>query len=130
MTVDTVIPEVDAAITLCQHLCAANTRMGPFLDSLIPRPGQSASGTPERMSALLSELLQVGAALRVRPLPARDFDVELDRELDRYRRHVERLRELMPALRLYLLAERSHLEGQRNRIHAVAEWAQTSRQTL
>ena len=117
-------------MTLRLQLRATNARLGPVLDSLIPGPGQSASATPERMSALLSELLHVGAALRVQPLPARGSDVELDHELDRYRLHVERLRQLMPALQHYLIAERSRLRSQRNRIHAVTEWAHASRQTL
>jgi hypothetical protein len=82
------------------------------------------------MSALLSELLHTGAALRAQPLPPKGSDVELDAELDRYRTHVERLRQIMPFLQQYLLAERSRLERQRNRIHSVAEWAQASRQTF
>lgn len=121
---------IELQLSLSLHLRATNARLGPFLDSLIPGPGQSASATPERMSALLSELLHVGAALRAQPLPAKGSDVELDRELDRYRSHVERLRDLMPALHHYLLAERSRLEDQRNRVHSVSEWAEASRRTL
>ncbi len=116
--------------TLCLHLRATNARLGFCLDSLIPGPGESVAATPERMSALLSELLHTGAALRAHPLPRRGSDVELDAEFDRYRTHVERLRQILPSLQRYLMAERSRLERQRNRIHAVTEWAQASRQTL
>ncbi len=130
MTATSQYGEVEAASRLCLHLRGTNARLGPCLDSLFPGRGQSAVTMAERMSALLSELLSAGAALRAQPLPPRGHAVELDRELDRYRAQVERLRDLMPALQRHLLAERARLEKQRSRVASAAQWARASRQTL
>jgi hypothetical protein len=115
---------------LSQHLRDANRRLGPWLERLAPAPGQPAMVTPEHMAALLSELLRVGAMLRAQPLPAKGDDTELDGELERYRCHAERLRELLPSIHSHLLAERARLEAQRARVRSAAEWARASRQTL
>jgi hypothetical protein len=116
--------------TLYRRLRDANCRLGPRLDSLTPSQGNSVLATPEQLSALLSELLHAGAALRAQPLPLGGADPELDFELTRYRRHVERLREMLPSIHSQLLLERSRLEAQRSRVKAAAEWARASRQTL
>jgi hypothetical protein len=116
--------------SLSHHLRDTNHRLRFWLDSLAPRPGQPAIATPEHMAALLSELLHAGAKLRVEPLPAPGTNPELDQELEQYRRHVERLRELLPSIHGQLLAERTRLEAQRARVRSAAEWARASRQTL
>lgn len=102
--------------SLSHSLRNTNRRLGSWLDSMIPGPGQSIIITPEHMAGLLSELLRAGAVLRARPLPAKGDDPELDRELERYRNHVERLRELLPSLHRNLLMERARLEARRSAV--------------
>ena len=116
--------------SLLHSLRDANHRLGPCLDSLVSERGQAVIATPEQMAALLSELLCAGAALRAEPIPAKGNDPELDIELESYRSHVERLRDLLPSLHRQLLAERARIEGQRSRVHSAAAWARASRQTL
>jgi hypothetical protein len=97
---------------------------------MVPGSGQPATITPEYIAALLSELLRAGAGLRAEPLPANGEDPELDRELEKYRTHVEQLRELLPGIHSQLLAERARLEAQRTRVRSASDWARASRQTL
>jgi hypothetical protein len=82
------------------------------------------------MGALLSELLRVREGLRSRPARGNGSDRELDEELEKYRRNVEHLRDLLPTIRRELLAERSRLEFQRSRVQSAGEWIRASRQTL
>ncbi len=123
--------------SLSQSLRETNHRLSFWLDSMVAARGQPALATPEHMAALLSELLRAGAELRAKPLtPGKDnpelsaLDPELERELAEYRRHVERLRQLLPSIHTQLLAERARLEAQRARVRSAAEWARASRQTL
>jgi len=116
--------------SLCHHLRDANGRLGPWLESMAPEPGRSAMVTPEHLTALLSELLRTGAALRATPIPAQGFDPDLDSELARYRSHMERLRDLLPSIHRHLLLERARLEAQRARVKAASEWARASQQTI
>jgi hypothetical protein len=117
-----------------QNLRDTNRRLLHWFNSMVDASGRTAVATPEQMSAMLSELLRVGEGLRGKPLPGHDDlqndDPELEIELNRYRRNVERLRELLPAIHRELLAERARLEVQRARVRAAAEWARASRQTL
>jgi hypothetical protein len=92
--------------------------------------GQPALITPEHIAALLSELVRVGAGLRAQPLPRKGSDLELDEELDTYRRNVEQLRQLLPSIHTQLLIERARIEAQWARIQSAAQWARTSRETL
>jgi hypothetical protein len=116
-------------ISRSQELHETNRRMRFWLDS-ISQQGNPAGRTPEPMAALLSELLRAGAGLRAEPLPAKGSDPKLDAELDQYRRHVERLRDLLPSIHRQLLAERTRIEAQRTRVRSATEWARASRQTL
>jgi len=113
-----------------QNLRDTNHRLRFWLESMVASHGQLAPATPEHMAALLSELLRVGAGLRAEPIPAKGQDPELDGELEKYRRNVERLRELLPSIHSQLLGERARLEAQRTRVRSAAEWARASRQTL
>lgn len=97
---------------------------------MVDSPGQPSSIAPELITALLSELLRVGAGLRAQPLPLKGNDPELDDELDTYRRNVERLRELLPSIHTQMLMERARIEAQWSRIHSAAQWARASRETL
>jgi hypothetical protein len=113
-----------------QNLRDTNCRMRFWLDSMMAQSGQPAVVSPERMAALLSELLQAGVALRAAAIPARGTDPELDAELDQYRKHVARLHLFLPSIHNQLLIERARLEVQRNRVRSASEWARASRQTL
>jgi hypothetical protein len=116
--------------TITDSLRDTNCLLGPWLDHLASQAGERIVATPENLTAVLSELLRAGAALRAEPLPAQGDDPDLDGELGRYRSHVERLRELLPSIHSHLLAERARLEVQRARIRSATEWARASRQTL
>jgi hypothetical protein len=116
--------------SLCPILRDANLRLSFWLDRMAPATGQPVITTPEGMAALLSELLRAGTSFRAEPLPAKGEDPDLDRELQQYRDHVERLRDLLPSIHSQLLTERAQLEAQRTRLRSAAEWARASRQTL
>jgi hypothetical protein len=107
-----------------------NQRLQAWLRSMVKPSGQLCVATPDCITALLSELLQAGAALREQALPTRGIDPELDDELEQYRHNIERLRDVLPSIHSQLLVERARLEVQRARVHSADEWAQTSRQTL
>lgn len=112
------------------HLHGTNHRMESWLDNVLAQQGRPTVVSPEQMATLLSELLAAGAALRAEPIPAKGNDLELDAELEAYRGHVERLRDLLPSIHHQLLAERARIEGQRSRVQSAAAWARASRQTL
>jgi hypothetical protein len=116
--------------SLAENLRDTNYRLRSWLDNMVAVHGQPVIATPEHMAALLSELLRTGAGLRAEPTLAKGNDLELDGELEEYRRNVERLRELLPSIHGQLLAERARLETQRARVRSAAEWARASRQTL
>src|SRR5579863_5864396 len=120
---------------LAQSLHECNSRLGFWLDSLLPAdlPGngrptlETHAASPEQMAGLLSELMRAGAGLRSLPT---DQSRELENELSAYRKNVERLRELMPSIHATLLQERARLEKERGRLESAAQWARSSRQTL
>lgn len=116
--------------SLLQNLRDTNQRMGHWLDTIVGEQGEPCAPSPEQMSAVLSELLRTGGWLRAQPLPQQDDGSELNREWQQYRRHVERLHEILPAIHRQLLAERARLEAQRAQVRAAGEWARASRQTL
>ena len=109
----------------------SNQRLSYWLDCLVPCPGTLPATTrvasPEQMSGLLSELRRVGEYLKA--MPARK-DRALEHELAQYRRHVERVRDVLPSIHAALLRERARLEQERARVDAAAQWARSSRQTL
>ena len=116
---------------ITQHLRETNSRLGFWLDTVIPEHAQGAAqlraASPQQMAGLLSELMRAGEWLRA--LPA-EKDAELAAELAAYRRNVERVHALLPSIHAALLQERARLEQERARIEAVAEWTRRSRQTL
>ena len=116
--------------SLVQSLRETNQRLEFWLDTMVPEHALSAIATPEQIAALLSELVRAGASLREQPTLTAAQDPALDRELTNYRRNVERLRDVLPAIHSRLLGERARLEAQRARVHSAAEWARASRQTL
>jgi hypothetical protein len=113
-----------------QTLRDANLRIPDWLDCVVARREQAAAVTPDQMAGLLAELLKAGERLRAEPIPEKGLDPELDDELDKYRRNVERLKRMLPAIHSQLLVERARLEFQRARVQAAAEWARASRRTL
>lgn len=113
-----------------QSLQETNRRLRAWLDSVMNASGQLSVAAPDCITALLSELLHAGAGLREQALPAKGIDPELDNELERYRRNIESVRDLLPSIHSHLLVERARLEAQRARVQSAAEWAQASRQTL
>jgi len=120
-----------AADALVQELRKTNSRLGFWLGTLLPdgtQPfAQARPATPQQMAGLLSELMRAGVWLRGLPC---ERGPELEQELSDYRKNVERLRQLLPAIHSILLAERARLERERARVESAAEWARRSHQTL
>ena len=112
---------------VAQALHETNARLRFWLDGLIADHGRPGGATPEQMTGLLSELMRAGEWLRTVP---RDRDSDLAHELSEYRRNVERLHELLPAIHASLLRERAQLESERARLGSIAQWTRGSRQTL
>ncbi len=107
-----------------------NQRLRQRLQSITKEFGQESPASSEDISALLSELTQVGVSLRSEAIPARGVDPDLDRELDEYRQNLEQLRGFLPAIHRWLLAERDRIEGQQSRVQSVTGWAGALRQTV
>jgi hypothetical protein len=114
---------------LAQDLRKTNSRLRVWLDSLTARQTsvKPRPATPQQMEGLLAELMRAGQQLRVLPNVR---DPELEGELSAYRKNVERLRALLPAIHADLLDERARLEQERARVEAAAAWARRSRETL
>jgi hypothetical protein len=116
---------------IAESLHQCNARLGQALNGLdagsTPGCQQVRPASPNVMAGLLSELMTAGEWLRSLP---REQGPDLKLELGLYRKNVERLRELMPSIHSALLQERAHLEQERGRVEAAAEWARRSRLTL
>jgi hypothetical protein len=116
---------------LARNLHETNARLGLWLDGLVAdsagASAQARVASPQQMAGLLSELMRAGEWLRDLPV-SRDEAVE--QELTVYRKHVERLRDLLPSIHGALLRERGRLEQERARVESAAEWARGSRQIL
>jgi hypothetical protein len=93
------------------------------------RPATLRPATPRQMAGLLAELMRAGQCLR--ELPSEHHrDAALATEVNRYRRNVERLRDLLPSIHGALLRERARLEQERARVESATEWVRRSRQTF
>ena len=116
---------------LSENLHEINGRMRAVLDSLGFDSTQanfsSRAATPQQMAGLLSQLMRAGQWLRTLPL---DRGPDLERELNAYRKNVEHLRAVLPAIHSTLLRERARLEQERSQVQTAAAWAAGSRQTL
>jgi hypothetical protein len=113
---------------LTQALHETNTRLRSSLARLLPDSASAPlPATPQQMGELLSELMKAGQWLRT--LPA-EKPPALEPELCEYRKHVERLRDLLPSIHGALLRERARLEQERARVRSAREWVDRSRQTL
>jgi hypothetical protein len=119
-----------AASARSHRLRESNRQLRQSLDRVNVGCGDCRAASPEEINGLLSQLLQFGASLRAEALPAPGIDPEADAEIEQYRRNVERLRELLPAIHRQLLAERTRIEAQRARLATAEDWARASRQTL
>ena len=116
---------------LAQALRETNGRLRSSLDRLLPDSASHAAlprpATPQQMAELLSELRIAGQWLRTVPA---EKTPGVERELNEYRKNVERLRELLPSIHQTLLRERDRLEQESARVTAAREWVHRSRQTL
>lgn len=117
---------------LAHCLRDTNSRLGFWLDAITVNPAACAPRviSPQQMAALLSELMRAGEWIRSLPKGPRSQTPELEEELTRYRKRVERLRDLLPAIHDALLRERARLEQERTRLESAAQWARRSRETL
>ena len=105
---------------ILQGLEGANRKLRLVLQA-IEDTGTGITVAPEQLATLLEELLRVGEWLRSGAL--RNPDVPVARELEEYRKNMERLRRLMPAIQACLLTERARLEADRAHMKAAAAWA-------
>lgn len=103
-----------------QALEGANRKLDLLLDIL--RPAQASfSISTEHMAAVLAEVLRVGEWLRAGL--AHNAEGRMAQELERYRLHLEQLRQLLPNVHAQLLTERSRLQAERTHLEATAAWA-------
>jgi len=117
-----------AADPCAQELHERNARLCELLDHLETPPASPPRVIlPWEMADLLSVLMQAGECLRT---STDRMSPELERERGAYRKSVERLRDLLPAIHATLLAERARLEQERARVQTAAAWATRSRETL
>jgi hypothetical protein len=104
-------------------------RLRQLLDTIAPRSKADAASrvvTPEEMNDLLSWLMQAGQSLR-----SLSGNHSLSEEqITQYRTEVQRLHALLPSIHAALLAERTRLEQERERVRTAGEWMQRSRETL
>jgi hypothetical protein len=114
--------------SIAEGLQETNRRLAALLEAIAPGGVEPIAATPEQLAGFLSELLQAGEWLRHRPAPG--TDPPLDEELAEYRRHMERLQGLLPALQSHLLAERARLEAERAQLEAAAAWASAGKKTI
>jgi len=114
---------------IAQGLHESSAIIRRVLHDLLSGASESSprAATPQQMSDLLSELMRAGQ--RLRALPEKQ-DENLQQEICEYRLEVERLRSILPAIQASLLAERTRLEQERERLNGAAAWAQASLQTL
>ncbi len=111
-----------------ERLHASSARLRACMDSIVSEQQDRAlSLRPQRVSELLAELMDTGKFLQSLP---QERSPELQHEIYEYRRNVERLRDLLPAIHKSLLQERARLEQERLRIDSAGEWARRSRETL
>jgi hypothetical protein len=101
----------------------ANRKLDLLLDVLRPAQ-QSFSISAEHMAAVLAELLRVGELLRAGL--AQNAEGPLAQELERYRLHLENLRQVLPSIHAQLLTERSRLQAERAHLEATAAWARSA----
>jgi len=125
---DSLLPDVATYVATNVAPSAAPEPSRPLETSPTPphKPTPRAA-TPQQMAALLSELMRAGQWLR--SLPS-EKDAELEQELSKYRKQVERLRALLPSIQQTLLGERARLERERAQVVSASEWANRSRLTL
>jgi hypothetical protein len=78
---------------------------------------------------LLAEIMHATEWLRdvARHTP---IDTELAREVSDYRRSVEQLQQMLPAMHARLVKEKARLEAARTHLAAAAAWAQASTRSL
>jgi len=112
---------------IAQGLHEANSRLNHWLSVLAPAHAEPVLATPEHMAGLLADLMRAGEWLRSGI--SRENDPELDHELTEYRTHIERLRQLLPAIQGQLLTERARIEAERAHLEAASAWARTCRRT-
>ncbi len=106
-----------------QAIADANRKLDLLLQVL--RPAQeSFSISAEHMAAVLAEVLRVGEWLRAGL--AHNAEGRMAEELERYRLHLEQLRQLLPSVHAQLLTERSRLQAERAHLDAAAAWARTA----
>lgn len=105
-----------------------NRRLRTLLDTVAPENVEPVPATPEQLAGLLTELLQAGDLLRQPRVEA--HTLEMDGEINSYRKNVERLRDIVPIMQTRLLAERARLEAERTHLESAAAWARANRKTL
>lgn len=98
----------------------ANQKLQLLLDILRPEQELFSAGA-EPMAAALAEVIRVGELLRT-GLAVKSEGPGAE-ELERYRRHLEQLKQLLPGVHARLLIERSRLEAERAHLDAAASWA-------
>jgi len=114
---------MEGVVIPTQALRDANHRLDLLLTTLRPAH-DSCPVSAEQMAAALAEVLRVGEWLRAGL--ANQTDGGMPEELQRYRQHLEQLRQLLPGVHAQLLTERSRLEAERAHLESAAAWARSA----
>jgi len=125
----TVVAIRDAAAAQEQLLLGfreSNARLRAWLDDFSREAHAWSVDAGHAIAGLTALLMHAGACLKQLPI---DRDPALEAELSDYRRNVERLRGMLPMVHAMMLAERSRLERERERLQSAGEWMRGSQQT-
>ena len=114
--------ELNLADLRCPHETAlreTNRRLASLLEDL---SAENPRCLGDKMERILTELLKAGPWVQQAAAV-----VELREEVEKYRRHLQQLRELLPGVHSRLLVERARLESERAHLEAASAWAQATR---
>lgn len=111
------------------NLRTVNRSLRARLAQLSGDSNNSATITPTAFTDLLAELRRTTDFLRNLPTAA-TLAVEIANEISGYRKNVEQLGKILPAIQGRLLVERARLETARTHVAKAAAWAQGSKKTL
>jgi hypothetical protein len=112
-----------------EFLRLTNGRVYRLLERMLLSEREQMLVKQQDFDALLGEVSRTAVWLqRMSPFPS--GDVELEAEIASYRRSLEQLQQILPAIHQRLLAEKVRLETNSLHLTAATGWANTTQGTL
>jgi len=115
--------------TALEGLRRVNQNLSAGLAGIQPEVRDSATITAREIAGILEELLRAADCLRG-VSPGATGDLELEKEISEYRRNMEQLQRLLPAIHATLMMERGRLEAERKHLAATTMWATAAKGSL